>query len=101
MSDGTSNLVSHKKTSDIYFAAAMLALNAELVEVNRDDPRHMVFEFKHTREILDDLGGASFEPKSYDLDWVERQWTNGTLLIVATKYADAIRRMKTSVHSGR
>ena len=38
-----------KETTDIYFTAAMLALGAKLENVDRSDPRHMVFKISKWR----------------------------------------------------
>jgi hypothetical protein len=90
---------SKKSTTDIYLAAAMLALGAELSNTDKEDPRHMVFTFEVNTP--DDAEGVSNSSKALDLDWVENHWTNGSLLVNATEYADAIRRMKSNVHTSR
>jgi len=70
-------------TKDIYLAAALLTLGAELVDTIRDDPKHLRFVFEH----------------SGDLKELENAYTNGKLEVSASKYAESIRRMKSIVHS--
>lgn len=92
--------VTTKKTSDIYLAAAMLSLGAELVKTDKDDPRHMVFEFRAVpaNELSDPL---TLVRPLVDLEWVENQWVNGQLLVNGPRMADAIRKMKSVVHTSR
>lgn len=83
-----------KKTTDIYFASALSALGATLKDVDRADPRHMVFEFA-PRTLSGDLPPAP----SQNLDYIEREWANGILVVNAVQYAEALKRMKSIVHS--
>lgn len=92
-----------KKTSDIYFCSAMLALGANLIKVDRQDPRHMQFELDY--QLKYETGELSKVPvitsalPLLDLDKVELDWANGLLMVNATKYADALKQMKSVVHS--
>ena len=89
-----------KNTTDIYLAAAFLSLGAKLVNVDKDDPRHMIFEFDNANFNSEILALANTPSVSYgSLNNVENEWANGTLLVLATKYADALRKLKSIVHS--
>jgi hypothetical protein len=89
-----------KNTTDIYLAAAFLSLGAKLTDVDKDDPRHMIFEFEDANFNSEVLAKANTPSITYgSLDNVENEWANGTLLVVATKYADALRKLKSIVHS--
>ena len=83
-------------TSDIYLCSAMLALGANLVHVDRTDPRHMQFEILSKSDIS---GYPASETPNLDLSGVETDWLNGSLMVNATQYADALKRMKATVHS--
>jgi len=83
----------NKKTTDIYFAAALLSLGAKLESTNKDDPRHMEFEFS-VNHALDDI-----QVQAPDLDVLENKWVNRTLQVNAFEFAEAIKRMKSLVHS--
>lgn len=74
-----------KTTGDLYLASAYLALSFELSGVNRDDPRHMRFTF---------LGKSKEE-----LDEIENKWINRNLVVNAVDFAEAIKRMKSIIHS--
>jgi hypothetical protein len=83
-----------KKTTDLYLAAAFLSLGAKLVNVNRDEPRHMVFEFEYVK-----FDSSILQNAVNNLDVIENDWTNDTLMINATAYKDAIQKMKSVVHT--
>lgn len=86
-----------KKTSDIYLASALSALGAKLEDVDKTDPRHMVFEFS-PRTVSDGVLSELKIP-TLDLDFIETQWVNRTLQVNASDYAEAIKRLKSVVHS--
>ena len=67
-------------TKDIYFAAALLAMGAELDNVDRSDPQHVRFKFIRGVELKE----------------LESEWNNGKLF---PGYAEAIRRVKSMVHA--
>ena len=74
-----------KITGDLYLAAAYLALNFELTDINRDDPKHMRFAFiGETKEELNEI---------------ENKWINRNLVVNAVDFAEAIKRMKSIIHS--
>lgn len=81
-------------TSDVYLAAACLALGYKLETVDRHDPRHMNFEF--SAEVKT---GALGELSRKDLDAVETEWANRTLFVNAFDFSEAIKRMKSIIHS--
>lgn len=92
------------ETTDIYFCAALLALGSKLENVDKTDPRHMKFtvsrngyEFQSVNlhnAVTDTI--ASFQA---DLEYYEKQWANGELMINAIQFKEAIQRMKSVVHS--
>lgn len=84
-------------TTDIYLAAAMLSLGARLDGVDKSDPRHMEFTIiaKDTKFESNNLP----TPEPMDLESIEKQWVNGTLMINAVSFKDAIQRMKSVIHS--
>lgn len=84
-----------KPTKDIYFAAALLALGAEYDSVDKTDSRHMEFYFIPRSSNSDVI--PSFPAQ--DLDAIETQWVNKTLVVNAVEYSEAIKRMKSVVHS--
>lgn len=100
-------------TSDIYLAAALMSLGAKLDHVNREDPRHMEFgmdlepqPLKFESTVLNDAINpavasgtvVALAPK-IDLIEYEKKWMNGELMVNAVRFADAIKRMKSVVHS--
>lgn len=74
-----------KTTGDLYLASAYLALSFELTSINRNDPKHMRFTF---------LGETKEE-----LDEIETKWINRNLVVNAVDFAEAIKRMKSIIHS--
>jgi hypothetical protein len=87
-----------KPTKDIYFAAALLALGAEYESADRTDPRHVEFYFSPRKAKTGAL--ATLEIATQDLDAIEAQWVNKTLVVNAIEYSEAIKRMKSIVHNG-
>lgn len=85
-----------KTTRDLYLAAALLSLGAVYEGANRDDPRNMEFKFSPK---MAKMTSDSLEIPTMDLDNIEKSWVNHTLVVNATDYADAIKRMKSLVHT--
>ena len=82
------------KTSSIDLAASLLSLKYELVKVDRTDPRRMEFHFEpqvRTGE-LGELGIVGMENIKYQL-------ANKTLVLNAQDTFDAMRRLKSIIHS--
>lgn len=84
-----------KSTKDLYLAAAYLALGAEYLRTDRADPKNMIFWFAPKKFDSVSLPEAPVQ----DLDRMEAQWVNDTLVVSAVKYAAAIKHMKSLVHS--
>lgn len=85
------------KTSDVYLAAAFLSLGFVLEKVNRADPRHMIFEFSNPTPIS--VTGNLGELIRQELVTVETMWANRVLTVNAFDFAEAIKRMKSIIHS--
>lgn len=98
-----------KATTDIYFAAVLLALGAKLEKTDKTDPRHMVFHFSSPmRPAPPALTGASGDTTinlpfkqipTMDLEKLEVDWVNRSLSINAYDLCEAVKRMKSIVHS--
>lgn len=82
-------------TKDIYLAAAFSALGARLDKVDKTDPKHMEFIFTPKPAFQT---GALAE-LSQDLESIKLDWTNRALMVNAADYAEAIKRMKSEVHT--
>lgn len=82
------------KTSDVYLSAALLALGYKLNEIDRTDPRHMIFSFVGN-VTSGELGNLAVK----SLEFVEREWANRSLTVNAFDFAEAIKRMKSLIHS--
>lgn len=92
------------KTTDIYLAAALMSLGAKLDNVDREDPRHMEFQMmlepvKFESPVLTNAVNAPDPEKALTLLEYEKCWMNGELMVNAVKFAEAIKRMKSVVHS--
>jgi hypothetical protein len=72
-------------TADMYLAATLLTENVKLLRVDRDDPRHIHFVF---------------DPEGRDLDALVADFTNGTLMVSASRFQEAIRKVKSLIHAG-
>ena len=86
-----------KSTKDLYLASAFLSLGAEYNGVDKTDSRHMIFHFLPRKVSTGEL--SKIDVPTQDLDDIETQWVNGNLLVNAVAFADAIKRMKSVVHS--
>ena len=71
-----------KSTSNIYLAAALLSRSYELVEIDREDPRHIKFTFSG-----DNLGQAF-------IDWMNKQFM-GNLC----EYSTCLQRVMQEIHT--
>lgn len=98
------------QTTDIYLAAALMSLGAKLEDVNRDDPRHMEFKMeieppKFESKVLIDAVSSNAAVQTVQISTspsltdYEKSWMNGELMVNAVKFAEAIKRMKSVVHS--
>lgn len=95
------------QTKSMWLAAALIANGAELIHTDKTDPRHMEFhlvqapKITFNSKILEDAvqkmpAAVVIVPTLSDY---ENQWANGTLTVNAAKYADAIQRLKSVIHS--
>ena len=104
--------MSTKATTDIYFAAVLLASGAKLEKTDRTDPRHMVFHFSSPMRVLPpalagavDTGFVSVvqatlkQEPLIDLEKLEVEWVNQSLSINAYQLCEAVKRMKSIVHT--
>lgn len=100
--------MSEKTTSDIYLAAAFLASGAKLEKTDRTDPRHMEFTFSAngqsnivvtTTPIPPATAALTLTQPVVDLEAIETQWVNKQLKGNLFEFAEAIKRMKSVVHS--
>lgn len=82
------------KTSDVYLAAALLALGYRLSEIDRTDPRHMIFSFT----LVAETGELGIIARA-GLKEIETEWANRSLTVNAFDFAEAIKRMKSLIHS--
>lgn len=87
------------RTSDVYLSAALLALGYKLEKVDRKDPRHMVFEFGGDGKSTNNFGVLTDSVARENLSAVETMWANRTLTVNAFDFAEAIKRMKSLIHS--
>jgi hypothetical protein len=84
-------------TKDIYLAAAFLAVGAKHENTDKSDKRHM--EFKFSAPVAKFETGALKDIPAISLEQVESDWINGTLMVNAVAYKDAIQRLKGVIHS--
>lgn len=82
------------KTSSIDLAAALMSLKYELVKVDRTDPRRMEFHFDAPI-----LSGNLGELSKASMEEVKLQLANKTLMLNAQDTFDAMRRLKSIIHS--
>jgi hypothetical protein len=78
-------MMEENTTRNFYLAAAYMTLGAQYVEMTSDDcnsPGRKTFHF--TGEI--------------DFAQVKKDFTNGTLMVSASRYADSLRNLKSILH---
>ena len=80
-------------TSTLGLAAAVKALGAEFVKVDKTDSRRMVFYFTIPKDTYD------LEKYFGNLKFVEIQWTNGNLQVNARRYFEALQDLKSVIHT--
>jgi len=71
-------------TKDIYLASIYIASGVEYLYADKTDIRHQEFVFKE--------GGV-------DTEKVKSEYINGTLMVNAVAFKEAIQRMKSEIHS--
>jgi hypothetical protein len=75
-------------TADMYLAALLLSSDFSLIDVNRSDPKHIRFCFSSC--------DGTEEPVLED---VVREYTNGTMMVNASRYVESIRKIKSLIHA--
>lgn len=75
------SLTTKQKRSDIYLVAAWMSHGANLVSVDRSDPRHILFEVEG--ENLKDL---------------EQEWINGSLFGNLITFSEKLRSIRVQLH---
>jgi hypothetical protein len=78
-------------TSDIWLAAAYLALGATYERADKSNPRQLIFYFS-TYKAPD---GVAY----FDFEGVERDWVNGTLSGQLKRYKDSVQHLKSIIYS--
>lgn len=103
-------------TTSIYMTAAFLALGAKLEDIDKTDPKHMVFALTDgssspsqitvsDNPVVITPGNTTWTPpldsaiSEYNLSVWEKSWANGTLMVNAVKFMEAIQRLKSVIHS--
>ena len=72
----------NRTTTDIYLAAALLAVGAKLVNVDYSDQRHIKFTLETDN----------------DISILERDFDNGELVGDLSSYADNLRKIKNKLY---
>ena len=75
-------------TRNIYEVSALLSCGAPVIKVNRSDKQHQEFTLCYD--------GDEEHPKLQEL---QLAFQSDTLMVNATKFAEAIRKMKSIIHS--
>jgi hypothetical protein len=84
-------------TSTLGLAAAVKALGAEFVKVDKTDQRRMIFYFAIPKDTFD--LERYFGNLKFDFSSVEIQWTNGNLQVNARRYFEALQDLKSVIHT--
>ncbi len=79
-------------TADMYLAALLLAKDFSLINIDRSDPKHIHFEFDS--ESDDPQIGAG------SADDLIRSYTNGDAVVRASRFVEALRKIKSLIHAG-
>jgi hypothetical protein len=80
-------------TSDIYLAAAYMALGAKYTRADKSNSRHMTFYFVPPESENEE------EFLTFSFQKIESNWVNRTLLVNAQRYKEAIQTLKGVVHT--
>lgn len=89
-----------KQIGDMYLAAALSAYGAEISSIDRTNPKRLKFGFiGGIKEIFIYKSVVPTRIESPSLEDVEIHYANETLMF-PPDYPDAIRRIKTLIHSG-
>ena len=86
-----------KTSSDVYFSAALMSLGYKLINVDRTDPRHMIFGFDIGEP--NSLGAVGESVKHTNFEDIKLQWANEVLQVNARKYMESIKSLKSIIHS--
>ena len=85
--------------ADMYLAAAVMSYGAELLGIDRTDPRKQKFSFKNTIEkvylLKDGLVQTVEKPSFADLE----RYSFNRVLMGHPAYADALKKVKSALHS--
>jgi len=89
-----------KVIGDMYLAAAFLAYELPLVRIEKSEPRRQKFIFSGgCRRIFVQESGVVMMHENPTLEDIETKFIAKTLMFPPS-YPDAIRRIKSSIHSG-
>ena len=85
---------------DMYFAATLLAYGAELLEIDRSDPRHQKFKFGGEIEqifVLEKNSKVILRIEKPSFDDIKTKFIGRTLML-PPEYVDSVRRIKGAIH---
>jgi len=88
-----------KQIGDMYIAAALLAYDCTLEEIDRSDPKRQKFNFEDTRIYVWVLEGNFPVHEELSPEEIEMKFLSKKLLFPPT-YPDALRRIKSAIHVG-